>query len=150
MGEENPQRSIYQNIIVSFVYFLRAPVKIHQFHFQQTVFMNSQETNQPEKKNDEQKKQQPEKEQKSGKLPVGKMLRQVREKKGLTIGDISLETNISSSNLVSIELLKSAICSMQPAEQKTGSTRMSCLPGDLPNLRIFLPQLGEPPCFCLL
>ena len=66
--------------------------------------MNSQETNQPEKKNDEQKKQQPEKEQKSGKLPVGKMLRQVREKKGLTIGDISLETNISSSNLVSIEL----------------------------------------------
>ncbi|XOF32190.1 MAG: helix-turn-helix domain-containing protein [Candidatus Electrothrix sp. YB6] len=66
--------------------------------------MNSQETNQPEKKNEGQKKQQPEKEQKSGKLPVGKMLRQVREKKGLTIGDISLETNISSSNLVSIEL----------------------------------------------
>ena len=37
-------------------------------------------------------------------LPVGKLLRQTREKKALTIQDISQETNISSSNLTSIEL----------------------------------------------
>ncbi|MDU9050931.1 MAG: helix-turn-helix transcriptional regulator [Candidatus Electrothrix sp. Rat3] len=36
-------------------------------------------------------------------LPIGKLLRQVREKKALTIHDISQETNISSSNLTSIE-----------------------------------------------
>jgi cytoskeletal protein RodZ len=36
-------------------------------------------------------------------VTVGKLLRQVREKKGLSTRDISLETNISSSNLVSIE-----------------------------------------------
>lgn len=37
-------------------------------------------------------------------LPIGKLLRQVREKKTMTIQDISQETNISSSNLTSIEL----------------------------------------------
>ncbi|CAK8721364.1 Helix-turn-helix domain-containing protein [Candidatus Electrothrix laxa] len=37
-------------------------------------------------------------------LPIGKLLRQVREKKALTIHDISQETNISSSNLTAIEL----------------------------------------------
>lgn len=37
-------------------------------------------------------------------LPIGKLLRQTREKKALTIYDISGETNISSSNLTSIEL----------------------------------------------
>jgi cytoskeletal protein RodZ len=37
-------------------------------------------------------------------LPIGKLLRQVREKKALTINDIAQETNISSSNLTSIEL----------------------------------------------
>ncbi|MCW5213403.1 helix-turn-helix domain-containing protein [Desulfobulbus sp. TB] len=37
-------------------------------------------------------------------LPIGKLLRQTREKKALTIYDISEETNISSSNLTSIEL----------------------------------------------
>ncbi len=42
--------------------------------------------------------------QESEKLPIGKLLRQVREKKALTIHDISRETNISSSNLTSIEL----------------------------------------------
>ncbi|MCI5222380.1 MAG: hypothetical protein D3924_06855, partial [Candidatus Electrothrix sp. AR4] len=36
-------------------------------------------------------------------ITIGKLLRQVREKKGLTIEDISLETNISASNLISIE-----------------------------------------------
>ncbi len=43
-------------------------------------------------------------EQESENLPIGKLLRQVREKKALTIHDISQETNISSSNLTSIEL----------------------------------------------
>ena len=42
--------------------------------------------------------------QESENLPIGKLLRQVREKKALTIHDISQETNISSSNLTSIEL----------------------------------------------
>ncbi|MCI5119919.1 MAG: hypothetical protein D3908_01755, partial [Candidatus Electrothrix sp. AUS4] len=37
-------------------------------------------------------------------LPIGKLLRQLREKKALTVHDISRETNISSSNLTSIEL----------------------------------------------
>lgn len=37
-------------------------------------------------------------------LPIGKLLRQTREKKALTIYDISEETNISSSNLTSVEL----------------------------------------------
>ena len=37
-------------------------------------------------------------------LPIGKLLRQAREKKALTVHDISRETNISSSNLTSIEL----------------------------------------------
>ena len=37
-------------------------------------------------------------------LPIGKLLRQLREKKALTILDISRETNISSSNLTSVEL----------------------------------------------
>jgi cytoskeletal protein RodZ len=37
-------------------------------------------------------------------LPIGRLLRQVREKKALTVHDISRETNISSSNLTSIEL----------------------------------------------
>ncbi|WP_339136230.1 MAG: helix-turn-helix domain-containing protein [Candidatus Electrothrix sp. GW3-4] len=37
-------------------------------------------------------------------LPIGKLLRQVREKKAMTIHDISRATNISSSNLTSIEL----------------------------------------------
>ena len=36
-------------------------------------------------------------------ITVGKLLRQEREKKGLSIRDISAETNISSSNLISIE-----------------------------------------------
>ena len=35
--------------------------------------------------------------------PIGKLLRQVREKKALTVHDVSRETNISSSNLTSIE-----------------------------------------------
>lgn len=42
--------------------------------------------------------------QESENLPIGKLLRQAREKKELTIHDISQETNISSSNLTSIEL----------------------------------------------
>ncbi|MCI5162232.1 MAG: hypothetical protein D3917_09485 [Candidatus Electrothrix sp. AX5] len=42
--------------------------------------------------------------QESENLPIGKLLCQVREKKSLTINDISQETNISSSNLTSIEL----------------------------------------------
>jgi cytoskeletal protein RodZ len=42
--------------------------------------------------------------QESENLPIGKLLRQVREEKALTIHDISQETNISSSNLTSIEL----------------------------------------------
>lgn len=42
--------------------------------------------------------------QESENLPIGRLLRQVREKKALTIHDISQETNISSSNLTSIEL----------------------------------------------
>ncbi len=42
--------------------------------------------------------------QESENLPIGKLLHQVREKKALTIHDISQETNISSSNLTSIEL----------------------------------------------
>ena len=36
-------------------------------------------------------------------ITVGKLLRQEREKKGLSIPDILAETNISSSNLISIE-----------------------------------------------
>ncbi len=42
--------------------------------------------------------------QESENLPIGKLLCQVREKKALTIHDISQETNISSSNLTSVEL----------------------------------------------
>ena len=42
--------------------------------------------------------------QESENMPIGKLLRQVREKKALTINDIAKETNISSSNLTSIEL----------------------------------------------
>ncbi len=37
-------------------------------------------------------------------LPIGKLLRQLREKKALTILDISRETNISFSNLTAVEL----------------------------------------------
>jgi cytoskeletal protein RodZ len=41
--------------------------------------------------------------QESEKLPIGQLFRQLREKKALKINDISRETKISSSNLISIE-----------------------------------------------
>lgn len=51
-----------------------------------------------------QEKEEEDEKDKDEHLPIGKLLRQMREKKALTIYDISEETNISSSNLTSVEL----------------------------------------------
>jgi cytoskeletal protein RodZ len=64
--------------------------------------MTKQKNNDPERAEKTQENQFPH--QESENLPIGKLIRQVREKKALTIHDISRETNISSSNLTSIEL----------------------------------------------
>ena len=64
--------------------------------------MTSQETSDPQKPTETTKEHSPR--QENEQLPIGKLLRQAREKKALTISDISQETYISSSNLTSIEL----------------------------------------------
>ncbi|MCI5140864.1 MAG: helix-turn-helix domain-containing protein [Candidatus Electrothrix sp. ATG1] len=66
--------------------------------------MTKQETSVPQEALETPKEHPPEQDQESEQLPIGKLLRQVREKKALTIHDISRETYISSSNLTSIEL----------------------------------------------
>jgi cytoskeletal protein RodZ len=64
--------------------------------------MSKQETSDPQDTRETPGEHPPQ--QESENLPIGKLLCQVREKKALTIYDISQETNISSSNLTSIEL----------------------------------------------
>ncbi|MCI5132925.1 MAG: hypothetical protein D3904_15775, partial [Candidatus Electrothrix sp. EH2] len=68
--------------------------------------MTKQETSAPQNAEEIRDEQTPEENaaEENENLPIGKLLRQVREKKAMTIQDISRETNISSSNLTSIEL----------------------------------------------
>lgn len=92
MAGKNTRPGIHQNPLIALI--------LH--NFTQKHLMTKQKNSDSQHAKETQEEQVPDK--KNENLPIGKLLRQLREKKTLTVHDISRETKISSSNLTSIEL----------------------------------------------